>query len=86
MRAVQVHLGRLQGSMPRRVQRLRYMLGDLLRWMHMHASCSLLGDLNQNFSDPGGVDPFKPTSSVIPQQAGAYTGGFVCDPVVRLKR
>jgi len=49
----------------------------LLRWMHMHASCSLLGDLNQNFSDPGGVDPFKPTSSVIPQQAGAYTGGFV---------
>jgi hypothetical protein len=41
---------------------------------------SLLTHLNQNYSDPGGTDPFKPASNVIPAQAGAYTGDSSVTP------
>ncbi len=42
---------------------------------------SLLTYLNGNFSDPGGTDPFKAASNVIPQQADAYTGDSSVTPL-----
>jgi hypothetical protein len=34
----------------------------------------LIAWLNQNFSDPGGADPFSVSGGVLPGQSGAYTG------------
>ncbi len=36
--------------------------------------------LNQNFADPGGVDPFAVSGGVLPGQAGAYTGDSSVTP------
>jgi len=41
---------------------------------------NLLAYLNANFRDPGGTDPFKSTSNLIPQQQGAYTGDSSVTP------
>src|SRR5207248_5862525 len=36
--------------------------------------------LNQNFADPGGVDPFAVSGGLLPGQAGAYTGDSSVTP------
>ncbi len=41
---------------------------------------TLIQHLNSNFSDPGGIDPFDPGSSVIPSQSDALTGDSSVTP------
>lgn len=41
---------------------------------------ALLAHLNQNYGDPGGVNPFLPGSNVIPQQQGEFTGDSSVTP------
>jgi hypothetical protein len=40
---------------------------------------SLLGYLNNNFSD-GSTDPFSPTSTVLPNESGVYSGDSTVTP------
>jgi hypothetical protein len=41
---------------------------------------ALLQHLNQNYGDPGGVDPFLPSSNIIPQQQTEFTADSSVTP------
>jgi hypothetical protein len=44
----------------------------------------LIGWLNQNYADPGGVDPFAVGGGVLPGQAAAYTGDSSVTPLLNV--